>query len=68
MEHATFFAHSLHRVAEEIRKKFPEIDAYISNVIMMFLKYPYKVLKFKEMTPGIPVLSQPIQTRLVHGY
>jgi len=63
MEHATFLAYSLHRVAEEIRKKFLEIDVYISIVKKMFLKCPYRLLQFKEMTPGIPMLSQSIQNR-----
>ncbi|KAE9529999.1 hypothetical protein AGLY_011461 [Aphis glycines] len=63
MEHVTCLAHSLHRVAEEIRKKFPEIDAFISNVKKIFLKCPSRVLKFKEMAPGIPMPPQPILIR-----
>jgi len=63
MEHVTCLAHSLHRVAEEIRKQFPEIDAFISNVKKIFLKCPSRVLKFKEMAPGIPMPPQPILTR-----
>ncbi|XP_060845030.1 uncharacterized protein LOC132924631 [Rhopalosiphum padi] len=58
MEHVTCLAHSLHRVAEEIRKQFPEIDAFISNVKKIFLKCPFRVLKFKEMAPGIPMLTR----------
>jgi hypothetical protein len=63
MEHVTCLAHSLHREAEEIRKKFPEIDAFISNVKMIFLKCPSQILKFKEMAPGIPMPPQSILTR-----
>ncbi|KAL4153127.1 hypothetical protein QTP88_000960 [Uroleucon formosanum] len=63
MKHVTCLAHSLHRVAEEIRKQFPEIDAFISNVKKIFLKCPSRVLKFKEMAPGIPMPPQPLLTR-----
>lgn len=59
MEHVTCLAHSLHRVDKEIRKQFPEIDAFISNVKN---KCPSRVLKFKEMAPGLPMISQPILT------
>jgi hypothetical protein len=32
MEHVTFLAHGLHRVAEEVRKYFPKVDLIIFNV------------------------------------
>lgn len=49
------FGMYVHKVAEEIRKNFPK--AIVSNVRMTFLKCPYLVFKFKEITPGILMLS-----------
>lgn len=44
MVHITCLAHGLHRVAEQIRINFPEINSFISNIKKVFLKapYPYK--------------------------
>jgi hypothetical protein len=61
MEHV--WQHSLHRVTEDIRKKFPEIDVFILNVKKIFFKCPSQVLKFKEMAPRIPMPPQLILTR-----
>lgn len=63
MEHATGLAHFLYRVAEEIHKHFLKIDNLISNVTNIFFKFLFRVLKFKEMAPGILMSSQPILTR-----
>jgi hypothetical protein len=61
-EYVTCLAHSPHRVAEEIRKIFPVIDAFILNVKNIFFKFPYPVLKFKEIVPEIPMLPKPLLT------
>jgi hypothetical protein len=37
MVHLTCLAHALHRVAEEIRHSYTEVDKLISNVKKMFL-------------------------------
>ena len=63
MIHLTCLAHGLHRVAEQIRKHFSDVDDFISNMKKVFLKAPSRVLKFKEIAPGIPLPPQPILTR-----
>lgn len=64
MKQVSCLTYSLHRVhrAKEIRKHFIKIDALISNVKNIFFKCLSGVLKLKERTPGIPILSQPILT------
>lgn len=37
IEHVTCLLHQLHRVYEEIRINFPEVDQLISNVKKIFL-------------------------------
>jgi len=59
MEHVTCLAHGLHRVAEEVRAHFPKVDALISNVKKIFLKAPFRVIKFKCIGPTIPLPPQP---------
>jgi len=63
MEHVTCLAHDLHRVAEEVRRHFPKVDALISNAKKIFVKCSSRVLKFKEIAPEIPMPPQPILTR-----
>lgn len=63
LEHVTCLAHSLRRVAEEIRKNYPKTNALISNVKMICLKCQSRVLKSKETAPGIPMPPQLILTR-----
>ncbi|KAL4153174.1 hypothetical protein QTP88_001007 [Uroleucon formosanum] len=63
MEHVTCLAHGLRRVAEEVRRHFPKVDALISNVKKIFVKCSSRVLKFKEIAPEVPMPPQPILTR-----
>lgn len=63
MIHVTCIAHGLHRIAEEIRNNFPEIDTLISNVKKIFLKAPSRVLLFKSIAPEISMPPEPILTR-----
>lgn len=63
MIHLTCLAHGLHRVAEEIRQNFPEVDKLISNVKKIFLKAPSRVATFKELAPLTPLPPQPVITR-----
>ncbi|KAL4132751.1 hypothetical protein QTP88_009852 [Uroleucon formosanum] len=63
MVHITCLAHGLHRVAEQIRINFPEINSLISNIKKVFLKAPYRINLFKNLAPGIPLPPEPIITR-----
>ncbi|KAL4121178.1 hypothetical protein QTP88_013741 [Uroleucon formosanum] len=63
MVHITCLAHGLHRVAEQIRINFPEINSLISNIKKVFLKAPYRKNLFKNLAPGIPLPPEPIITR-----
>ncbi|KAL4120565.1 hypothetical protein QTP88_013235 [Uroleucon formosanum] len=63
MVHITCLAHGLHRVAEQIRIHFPEINSLISNIKKVFLKAPYRINLFKNLAPGIPLPPEPIITR-----
>lgn len=61
--HVTCLAHSLHRLAEEIRANFPEVNALISSVKKVFVKAPLRVKLFSEMLPDTRLPPQPILTR-----
>ncbi|KAL4134923.1 hypothetical protein QTP88_006605 [Uroleucon formosanum] len=63
MIHVTCLAHALHRVAEEIRIHFPNVDELINNVKKVFLKAPSRIQIFKTMASDIPLLPQPVLTR-----
>ena len=63
MVHVTCLAHAIHRVAEDIRDAFPTVDKLIATVKKVFVKAPYRVLRFKEMAPGVPLPPEPILTR-----
>lgn len=63
MVHLTCLVHGLHRVAEEIRLNFPDLDRLVANIKKVFLKAPNRIEKFKEILPGVPLPPQPIITR-----
>jgi hypothetical protein len=63
MVHLTCLAHGLHRVAEEIRGNYPNVDSLISNVKKIFLKAPLRVEKFKQEAPSLPLPPKPVLTR-----
>jgi len=63
MIHVTCLAHGIHRVAEDIRGKFPEIDKLIAKIKQIFLKAPSRTILFKNKVPGTPLPPQPIITR-----
>jgi hypothetical protein len=48
MIHATCLVHALHRVAEEVRGSYPEVDQFIPNGKKIFIKSPLRVQKFKD--------------------
>lgn len=61
--HVTCLVHGLHRVAEEIRSQFNNIDLLISLGKKIFLKAPSRVAIFKEMYPLLSLPPQPVLTR-----
>jgi hypothetical protein len=63
MIHVTCLAHALHRVAEEVRGRNPEVDQLIANGKKIFIKSPLRVQKFKEEAPTLPLPPPPIVTR-----
>lgn len=63
MTHVTCLAHALHRVAEEIRRLFPQVDRLIANGKKIFLKSPARCQSFREKAPKLPLPPQPIVTR-----
>lgn len=63
MVHVTCLAHALHRVAEEVRGSYPEVDKFIANGKKIFIKAPLRLQKFKEQAPSLPCPPQPILTR-----
>lgn len=62
MCHVTCVAHGIHRVAEEIRRVFPEVDLLISSVKEIYRKAPSRVLSFQNALT-IPLPPSPIVTR-----
>ena len=63
MLHITCAAHAAHRVAEEIRVMYPDVDKLISNGKKVFRKCPSRVSIFRETVPGIPLSPRPVLTR-----
>ena len=63
MLHVTCCAHGLHRLAEEIRSKFPSVNNLISTVKKIFSKAPSRINAFKKVLPTTPLPPQPVVTR-----
>ena len=63
MIHLTCLCHGLHRIAEEIRINFPNINKLISNVKKVFLKVPSRKEMFQNAAPESVLLPQPVLTR-----
>lgn len=61
--HVTCLAHAFHRVAEEIRSQFSEVDRLISTVKKVFVKAPSRTKCFKDKAPGVALPPEPILTR-----
>ena len=62
MLHITCLAHGIHRVCEEIRRLFPDVDLLISSMKKIFLKDPARTVAFKE-TLTIPLPPAPVLVR-----
>jgi len=63
MIHLTCLAHGLHRVAEEIRSQFGNVDDLVANVKKIFRKCPYRIQTFKAEAPELPLPPASIITR-----
>lgn len=63
LKHVTCLAHALHRVSEEIRLEYQDVDILISNVKKIFLKAPRRIKTLKDMYPNLPLPPQPVITR-----
>lgn len=63
MIHLTCMAHGLHRVAEEIRSQFGNVDDLVANVKQVFRKCPYRIQFFRNEAPDLPVPPSPVITR-----
>uniref|UniRef100_A0A2S2QDP4 DUF659 domain-containing protein n=1 Tax=Sipha flava TaxID=143950 RepID=A0A2S2QDP4_9HEMI len=63
MIHLTCLAHGLHRVAEEIRSQFGNVDDLVANVKQVFRKCPYRIQTFRDEAPGLPLPPSPVITR-----
>jgi hypothetical protein len=61
--HLTCLAHALHRVAEEARAQYPDVDKLIANCKKVFLKANSRVQLFRSICPDIPLPPQPVLTR-----
>jgi len=51
--HITCIIQGLHRVAEEIRHKFIQVNEHISNVKKVFLKAQSRTIIFHNMVPNL---------------
>ena len=63
MIHVTCLAHALHRVAEEVRGIYPEVDKLIANERRFLLSLPFECRSLKKRPPTLPLPLQPIVTR-----
>lgn len=61
--HITCLAHGFHRLAEEIRKDFGNVNKLISSTKKVFLKAPSRVNVYKELLPNVALPPEPIITR-----
>ncbi len=63
MLHLTCLAHALHRISEQVRGLFPDVDLLVSNGKKIFLKAPSRVEIFKDIAPNLALPPQPVLTR-----
>ena len=55
MVHITCLVHAMHRVAEEDRANFPQVDTIVSKTKKIFVMAPFRKVLFKSMAPDVPV-------------
>ena len=63
MVHITCLAHGLHRVADEIRANFSQVDSLVSETKKIFVKAPSRKQLFKSKAPGVTLPPEPVITR-----
>ena len=63
MIHITCLVHGLHRIAEEVRSLFEDVDRLIANGKKIYLKSPIRCAHFKQHAPSLNLPPQPILTR-----
>lgn len=63
MIHVTCIVHGLHRVCEQVRALYPEVDKLISNGKKVFVKAPTRIDLFKAKNPDLALPPRPIVTR-----
>lgn len=61
--HVTCFAHGVHRLAEEVRCMFGNVNNLISSTKKVFLKSPARIKAYKEKLPSVPLPPEPVVTR-----
>lgn len=61
--HVTCFAHGVHRLAEEVRSTFGNVNKLISSTKKVFLKAPARTKAYKEKIPNVPLPPEPVVTR-----
>ncbi|KAJ4430755.1 hypothetical protein ANN_19346 [Periplaneta americana] len=55
MIHVTCVAHACHRLAEEVRAQFPDVNRLIANAKKkVFVKTPHRVSQFKQQCSQVP--------------
>lgn len=63
MLHITCLSHGLHRVAEDIRSHFPNVNTMIGAVKAVFKKAPMRVKLYKQCHPDLPLPPEVVVTR-----
>lgn len=61
--HITCLAHGFHRLAEEIRQEYGNVNQLISSTKKVFLKAPSRVQSYKDQLPNLALPPEPIITR-----
>lgn len=61
--HVTCFAHGVHRLAEEVRSTFGNVNKLISSTKKVFLKAPSRIKAYKAKLPKVPLPPEPVVTR-----
>lgn len=61
--HVTCVVHGLHRVCEQIRIEYSNVNSLISNVKKVFVKAPNRIRIFRSLEPGLQLPPEPITTR-----
>lgn len=61
--HVTCLAHGWHRIAENIRAQFSNVDKFVSNGKNFFIKAASRTRLFEQHSNGISFPPQPVLTR-----